>query len=399
MKDVKVTSTIGIQDIKTNIMTKCGAGARLADIAQSIRSNNYNFEEEQLLGCDRIITRQYENDCYRETIEFRTENVNSQYYFLEYYEYDTRPDTPDFDTTIDNKILHIDLYNKDNDTFPQVTRSAATRKLVQEYRLYQMNAQHSPEPISTREIIKDYILENGIYKPMVIERITHGNQFEEYYLVNNTFSRRFTPNNFIIPTNPITYSLQTIEYGCGQPLEQVDTVMNSSYYDQFDSGVSFYMKGATYYYEGETPITPAVEDNLVFNNGKFIYAHSTKRTFSTPVTEVHYFILPVVSSFFPETNEDYSFLKFHGKMLTKSGNKSSGYIKPEILIRTNQTRVEDLNRNDRLDFNDLEVGEEFTLSTYLPQKENDYIQFLGFYIGTSTASDPFSVEIDAIQRS
>lgn len=170
MKDVEVVSKIGIQDIPSNIVIDYGAGARLADVAQSIRSNNYNFEEEQLLGCDRIITRQYDNNCYREKIEFRTKNVSNKYYYLDYYEYDTRPDAPDFDAIVNGNKLCINLYNKNNDTFPQV---ASSRRTTQVYKLYWKNAQNSDELISTREIIKDILFEDGINKQMIIEKITH----------------------------------------------------------------------------------------------------------------------------------------------------------------------------------------------------------------------------------
>lgn len=173
MRNIKVTSQIDIPDIDNNSrLMRLPAGARLADIAGSIKSGNYNFEEEQLLGCDRIVKRWYENDCYREQIDFRKENVTNNYYFLEYYEYDTRPDAPDFDATVDGSKLTLDVYNKDNETFPQTVDQ---RRTTQVYKLYQKNAQGSNELISTREVIKTAISEDGMTKQRIIEKITHPN--------------------------------------------------------------------------------------------------------------------------------------------------------------------------------------------------------------------------------
>ena len=177
MKNVKVTPIIGIQDIKTNRFISHPIGCRLADVGSNIRSNNFNFEEEWLLGNDRIITRQYDNveHCYRETIEFRTETVTNQFYYIEYYEYDLRPDSKDFDITLRGHALDIDLYNKDNGTF---THPAT---LVQRYKLYQKNANNTVELISTREVSKDIITENNIRKPKIIEKIVHPLPPNVYY--------------------------------------------------------------------------------------------------------------------------------------------------------------------------------------------------------------------------
>lgn len=172
MVQIKVTPTIGIQDIRTNRFIKHPVGCRLADVAQNIRSNNYNFEEEQLLGNDRIITRQYENNCYREKIEFRTEDVTDKYYYIDYYEYDLRPDALDFDTTIrDDHIIHFDLYNKNNETFSQAINNEEP-VFIQKYELYQKNGNNN-ELISIREVKKDILIENNISKPRIIEKIIH----------------------------------------------------------------------------------------------------------------------------------------------------------------------------------------------------------------------------------
>lgn len=180
MKSIKVTPIIGIQDIKTNRFINHPVGCRLADVGSNIRSNNFNFEEEQLLGNDRIITRQYENDCYRETIEFRTKQITNQFYYIEYYEYDLRPDSKDFDITLRGHALDIDLYNKNNETFVHPAEGQEPA-LVQKYKLYQKDANGKDELISIREVRKDVITENDIRKPKIIEKIIHPLPPNVYY--------------------------------------------------------------------------------------------------------------------------------------------------------------------------------------------------------------------------
>lgn len=396
MVQIKVTPTIGIQDIRTNRFIKHPVGCRLADVAQNIRSNNYNFEEEWLLGNDRIITRQYDNDnhCYREKIEFRTENVTNKYYYIDYYEYDLRPDALDFDTTIrDDHIIHFDLYNKDNSTFPQTTESDVEPvAVVQEYKLYQWNDGES-EPISVREVKKTIVNENGIIKPKIIEKITHANQYENYYFIKDYFSRQFTPNNFVKPFNPIIYPLQNTDL-CGFPLEEVDTVMNRDYVERFDDGISFYMKGTSGYMDAEGQYDPV--DTLIFNNNKFVYTHSISSSYREDVSEYHYFILPVKDNFFKDFYDYY--LEIHGKMVSKSGNNIYGQIKPVMLRRVNQNRVEEDYFYNETYIDNLNINEEFIVSDHLPSSEDDCTNFIGFCICVNTKSDPFTLEIDSLYK-
>lgn len=74
-----------------------------------------NFEEEYLLKGDKIVNRQYGMDedsipCYRETIEYRTKNDSKNYYELQYYEYDLRPENQD--VTVIGNIMKINLHTK-----------------------------------------------------------------------------------------------------------------------------------------------------------------------------------------------------------------------------------------------------------------------------------------------
>lgn len=93
--------------------TKTRNGPALRYVGALPAAENHNFEEEYLLGEAKITTRQYENDCYRERIEFRTMGSASNFYCLDYYEYDTTPD--EYDVHIDSNDasnLIIDLHNK-----------------------------------------------------------------------------------------------------------------------------------------------------------------------------------------------------------------------------------------------------------------------------------------------
>ena len=75
---------------------------------------NYNFEEEYLLGDNKITTRQYDeiNKRYRERIEFRQESQDSDYYWIDYSEEDIQPDEYDIFYYTDGNKLVIDLHNK-----------------------------------------------------------------------------------------------------------------------------------------------------------------------------------------------------------------------------------------------------------------------------------------------
>lgn len=74
-----------------------------------------NFEEEYLLKGDKIVNRWYGMDedsipCYRETIEYRTKNDSKNYYELQYYEYDLRPENQD--VTVVNDVMKINVHTK-----------------------------------------------------------------------------------------------------------------------------------------------------------------------------------------------------------------------------------------------------------------------------------------------
>lgn len=78
-------------------------------------TNNNNFEEEYLLGEDKQVTRSYTVDgkgtpCYKEVIEYRSLNALYNYYELECFEYDMRPQRQD--VTVDGDKMTINLHSK-----------------------------------------------------------------------------------------------------------------------------------------------------------------------------------------------------------------------------------------------------------------------------------------------
>lgn len=90
-------------------------GPELKYVGALPTSNNYNFEEEILLGEDKIIEKEYNfydteesKTCYHETRYYTSNSNNYDYYYLEYFEYDTRVN-PDYDYRVVGSKLIIDL--------------------------------------------------------------------------------------------------------------------------------------------------------------------------------------------------------------------------------------------------------------------------------------------------
>lgn len=90
-------------------------GPELKYVGALPTSNNYNFEEEILLGEDKIIEKEYDfydteesKTCYHEIRYYTNYPSIYGYYYLEYFEYDTRVN-PDYDYRVDGTKLIIDL--------------------------------------------------------------------------------------------------------------------------------------------------------------------------------------------------------------------------------------------------------------------------------------------------
>lgn len=232
MKNVKIAPQMSIPNLETGWQDKRPTYSPLTNVASNIRSNNYNFEEEWLLGGDRIITRQYENNFYRERIEFRTTSVTTNYYSIEYYEYDTRPDAPDFDAVRKNKTLVIDLYNKDGDTFPAY---GSEPNIVQVYDLYQNKNSSSKDFISRRTVKKNTIYENGQYKTKVTEILSHEQPMPRNVIFEHgRFNPALIPSTFDFANN-----MRKIAIGAeGSPVPALSAMRGMALGDYFHENLA-----------------------------------------------------------------------------------------------------------------------------------------------------------------
>ena len=126
---------------------------------------NYNFEEEYLLGDNKITIRQYDSTThrYRERIEFRQESQQTNYYQIDYYETDIQPD--DYDMTVNNNILTINLHNKMNNfsnTKGMHPESAS--------RLYYRDSEGNDTYISEKIITKNVWVNEGHIQEDIMQR-------------------------------------------------------------------------------------------------------------------------------------------------------------------------------------------------------------------------------------
>lgn len=132
-----------------NKLERCLIGPEQRYISSLLNSGANNLEENLKIGQNEIITRWYgsdnnNEDCYRETIEFRNESISNKYYYIEYYEYDTQPvDT--LDGKVSSTILSLDAHNEYNN-YPMRER------LIQKYELYFKDENNNSELISTKTI-------------------------------------------------------------------------------------------------------------------------------------------------------------------------------------------------------------------------------------------------------
>lgn len=126
-----------------NKLTECLIGPEQRYISSLLNSGVNNLEENLKLGQNEIITRWYDLNCYRETIEFRDENISDNYYFIEYYEYNTLP-TGTLDGKVGIKKLILNTHNR----YDNYDRS----EIIQKYKLYFKNSSSS-ELISVKQIV------------------------------------------------------------------------------------------------------------------------------------------------------------------------------------------------------------------------------------------------------
>ena len=141
-------------------------GPELKYVGALPTSNNYNFEEEILLGEDKIIEKKYNfvdseesKTCYHETRYYTNNISNYGYYYLEYFEYDTRTN-PGYDYRVKGTKLIIDLDYSDYDTL-------YFHDLVKKFKLYYRKA-NSDDPsgyedtlISTKKLTISHKMISG----------------------------------------------------------------------------------------------------------------------------------------------------------------------------------------------------------------------------------------------
>lgn len=201
------------------------------------------------------------------------------------------------------------------------------------------------------------------------------------YFYNGEFN--YVPNNFVIPTNPVLYTLDIHDDGCGQSVEDVDDAMNDHFSSQFDSGSSFYMKGII------TSVGQAINDTFTYSNNKFIYNHFTSAENSE---ELHYFVLPVTGNFF----EKYEYIRIRGKVTMTSS--AHGDIYAGILKRVDQNTVTD-HAYMQESLSNLSDNEEFILDLSTHNLNTNYIHFIVIGVTyVATHDDPFTVEFNEIRE-
>ena len=133
-------------------------GPDLRYISKLPGCGNNNFEEEYILGEDKQITRAYtvdddNNPCYKEVIEYKSANTNSNYYELECFEYDLRPQRQD--VTVDNDKMIINLHSR-LENLPQ-----AAGTVLKKYNLYWHPASGERELVSQKVVESRFLLDNN----------------------------------------------------------------------------------------------------------------------------------------------------------------------------------------------------------------------------------------------
>ena len=123
-------------------------------ISSLLNSGTNNLEENLKIGQNEIITKWYESNCYREKIEYRTDSITNNYYYIEYYEYNTQP-IDILDGRVSGQKLTLDAHN-DMDNYTN------TKVLIQRYELYFRHT-NSSELISTKRVYCQKINGVGYY--------------------------------------------------------------------------------------------------------------------------------------------------------------------------------------------------------------------------------------------
>lgn len=117
--NIKAIYGVSKKDSKTAQREEVPFGPELKYVGALPTSHNYNFEEEILLKEDKIvekILRDKDSSSnrygYHEITYYTSDLNNYNYYILDYFEFDTRANL-DYDYRTNQKVVTIDLANKD----------------------------------------------------------------------------------------------------------------------------------------------------------------------------------------------------------------------------------------------------------------------------------------------
>lgn len=135
--------------------TRYNIGPEQRYISSLLNSGTNNLEENLKIGQNEIITKWYESNCYREKIEYRANTTPNNYYYIEYYEYDTQP-TEIIDGRVSGQKLILDAHN-------DIENYTNNKILVQKYELYFKNVSLTSELISTRKVYYQKVNGVGYY--------------------------------------------------------------------------------------------------------------------------------------------------------------------------------------------------------------------------------------------
>lgn len=228
-------------------------GPDLRYIGRLPGSNVNNFEEEYLLGEDKQITRSYTVDadnvpCYKEVIKYRkNDNVTSNYYELECFEYDLRPQREDI--TVDDDKMIINLHSR-LENLPQVAGT-----ILRKYKLYWYYAPGQRELLSWKDVESRIEQDNNdARKQIEIIRKQDSPMDANIYFENGTFNPELVPTGFDFNNNTAIYDYS----------DESNLISSGGYKTLADVGtIAILQKNAEY---GQNEHQQLINDTLQFSH-------------------------------------------------------------------------------------------------------------------------------------
>lgn len=342
-------------------------GPDLRYISKLPGCGNNNFEEEYILGEDRQITRAYtvdddNNPCYKEVIKYKNANTNSNYYELECFEYDLRPQRQD--VIVDNDKMIINLHSR----LENLPQTAGT--VLKKYNLYQHPTNGERELVSQKVVESRFLQDNNKRKQIEIIRKQSGPTPLDSNIIfeNGVFNPDRVPEGFDQLDNSVI------------PLPQQAG---------YNAGTSYILKGAASQYVGTNKILIATGSNgydAGIINGMICHTGNTN---DAELSGRGYFLPIVMQSL---QDEGYTKLKIavgisgYGIPGADPEHLSSGTFQVYLQSTNSPTYSFILNGKDISKINDLAENPpieiyEIDLSGY--QSYIPSYLFLGFMVGTS----------------